>query len=371
MKMPYMAAMFCVTSIFAAATLAQPGKPAYEGPGKIYIVEVNGERVLFQAGYNKFWYPNLSDMFGMSLSQQEAYIDDLQFAGIRDWRIGYYWDTIPLKWSIFERLTRPGPNFVANYATDLYFPYTSETDYDGTISYYTHGRTGNEWGDPESGGNGAYISIGPIERHNLPVSEDYQQRGVPIPAAKSGKKSDSPLSPTDYEGKPRTFYTQIPTEAEDHWVCFSNNRCVFNDDLNYTPQDKPYCQQGVPQNRPCGAWTVSEAFPQFWRADNKSQKLLISIVDHESNSLRPATVVAVWQDEQAIATHDRTRVKASEDATEVFLPASRQDDGNGRVYHIVLKNGDEEFTMKIGVPTLRGNKFSLIDDGRVALASGS
>lgn len=106
--------------------------------------------------------------------------------------------------------------------------------------YYTHGRTGNEWGDPATGGAGAIISHGPWIPFRLPESSRYVAEGIPVPG----------------RGE-RTFYTLDPTEAQDHCFEIGPNSNIYNDDLNYTPEDLPYCQQGG--DRPCGAWTLSHS----------------------------------------------------------------------------------------------------------------
>ena len=49
------------------------------------------------------------------------------------------------------------------------------------------------------------------------------------------------------------------------------------------------------------------------------------------------------------------------------LPAERDEEGNGRVYHIVFGAGAgaEEYTFRVGVPNIVDNRHLLIDDGRM------
>ena len=158
--------------LLSSTTLAQQLGPDTE-PGRLFLVDIDGERVVYQAEFEKIWYPRLSDTFRMTLPEQLEFIEQLEYAGIRDWRIGYYWDTTPLKWSMFGHVTHPGGNTVEGYDTSVYFTPTSETTSDGVTVFYTHGRTGDEWGDPDSGGNGAVISTGTIVPFGLPSSSRY------------------------------------------------------------------------------------------------------------------------------------------------------------------------------------------------------
>ena len=102
--------------LLSSHALAQQYGPDTE-PGRLFLVDIDGERVVYQAGFGKIWYPRLADTFGMTLSEQLVFIDQLEYAGIRDWRIGYYWDTTPLKWSIFGHVKHPGGNEAHGYDT--------------------------------------------------------------------------------------------------------------------------------------------------------------------------------------------------------------------------------------------------------------
>jgi len=300
-------------------------------------------------------------MFGMTLPEQLDYIEQIEYAGIRDWRIAYYWDMTPLKWSMFGHVTGPGGNRADGRNTSFYFPYTSETFRGGQKFFYTHGRTGDEWGDPDSGGNGAIISMGPLDPFGLPDSGRYGTHGVPIPAALEEEQPPMPFAPAYPDGRPRTFYTLAPSEAQDHWSCTPENWCTYNEDLNYTPANLPFCLQADPQVRDCGAWTVSEAIPQFWVPDGEFHEIRISAVSQPDGRLSPVDLSGVWQDESADSD---VRVRESRQATVVRLRANRDARGDGRVYHLVFADGDKEYTFKVGVPNIVNNRHQLIDGGR-------
>jgi len=350
--------------LLSSGALAQQLGPDTE-PGQLFLVDVDGERVVYQAGFDKIWYPRLAATFGMTLSEQLAFIEQLEYAGIRDWRIGYYWDTTPLKWSIFGHVAHPGGNEASGYDTSVYFPYTSQLVRGGETYFYTHGRTGDEWGDPRSGGNGAIISMGPLSIFGLPDSGRYASRGVPIPAALEEDQPDSIFAPAYPDGRPRTFYTLNPSEAQDHWSCTVDNRCTYNEDLNYTPANLPFCLQASPQVRDCGAWTVSEAMPQFWEANGDIHEIRIASASQPEGQLMPVTVTGVWQDETADSASPDAEFFETDEASVLRLRAERDEGGNGRVYHIVFGDGAEEYTFRVGVPNIADNRHLLIDDGQV------
>ncbi|MYF69188.1 MAG: hypothetical protein F4053_11730 [Proteobacteria bacterium] len=350
--------------LFSSNAAAQPFGPDTE-PGRLFLVDIDGERVVYQAGFDKIWYPSLADMFGMTLPEQLDFIEQLEYAGIRDWRIGYYWDTTPLKWSIFGHVRHPGGNQANGYDTSVYFPYTSHVIRDGETFFYTHGRTGDEWGDPQSGGSGAIISMGPLVPFGLPDSDEYASRGVPVPEALEEDQPDSVFAPVYPDGRPRTFYTLVPSLAQDHWTCGADDNCTYNEDLNYTPANAPFCLQGDPQVRDCGAWTVTEAMPQFWEANGDVHEIRIASASQPEGQLMPVTMTGVWQDEAADSSSPDVEIIETDEATVVRLPAERDEAGNGRVYHIVFGDGDGEYAFRVGVPNIVDNRHLLIDDGRV------
>jgi polar amino acid transport system substrate-binding protein len=328
-------------------------------PPCLFLVDIDGQRVVgqgYQEGGFKFWYPDLEDTFDMVLSEQLEWIEELDYAGIDDWRIGFWADTIPLKSCMFGD-SSPGFHPVAGYDSSVYFDYTSQEDQGGRITYYTHGRTGDELGDPAAGGTGAIISIGPEVPFGLPMSERYIQDGVPVPGYAPGP-----------DGKPRTFYTLLPTESEDHWVCFNDQSCMYNDDLNYTPEDLRYCLQGNPPERDCGVWTVSEAIPEIGPPDGQFHEITLSSATQPKGTLVPVAIASVRQDEGvhgegAGQTAPDARVTYSDQAAVVQLRAEADDKGNGRVYHIRFTAGGATYTLRVGVAIDQDGESSLVDDG--------
>ena len=73
------------------------------GHAQLVNLWIDGDRVVYDPQNHKYFYPHLSDMFDMVLSEQLDFIAALEHAGIGsgEWRIGLYWDTVPLKESMF------------------------------------------------------------------------------------------------------------------------------------------------------------------------------------------------------------------------------------------------------------------------------
>ena len=114
MKRLFITVMLCVVVILCTNSPAT---------AKLFLVEVDGDKIVVDfyveaeqlwqvdlppdyAAHDygfKIWYPHLADAFDMDLSEQLEWIEYLNYAGIRDWRIGYYWDTVPLKASCSQR----------------------------------------------------------------------------------------------------------------------------------------------------------------------------------------------------------------------------------------------------------------------------
>jgi hypothetical protein len=303
----------------------------------------------------KIWHPHLSETFGMVLSEQLAWIDALEYAGIDDWRIGCFWDTIPLKASIFGGILVGGVNRVSGFDTTVYFTPTTSITSNGTITYITHGRTGDEWGDLATGGNGAMIEAG----GTFPDPNDvYATTGVPVPGR---------VNP---DGSPNAFYTLIPTHGQDHWANRSTGEGIFDDDINCTPEDLLYViQRG---EHPLGAWAVSETMPQLSPPDDRFHTISISDVINPEvrdpntgelltppmGTLVSVAKVEIFQDEPVGLAADAKVIQATE-TTYVQVRAEREPGGNGRVYHISFTDRfDSKYTFKVGVP-----RDGLVDDG--------
>jgi hypothetical protein len=315
--------IFFIVSLCAALILCTSGTAM----AKLFIVKIDGQRVVVDfyvaseqawqfsvAGdpgwwpglaphpYDfKVWYPYLSDTFDMTLAEQLEWIEDLKYAGIDDWRIGYFWDTTPMKASLFGGLTLGGVNlsFINTY---IYFPPTacgpSRMEMISGFPYgcMTLGRTGNEDGAV----TGALIN--PMDLCMCPPppkppNERYLTEGVPVRLG----------------GFFPGYWTLDPSEAQDHWMNFyeygapydtdSNPVTIwYNDDLNYNTDDdtiglmSPIIEETGEQ--PIGAWTVTESIPEFWPPNHKFHTITISDVMQPSGDLIPVTIGSVMQDEE-------------------------------------------------------------------------
>ena len=120
--------------------------------------------------------------------------------------------------------------------------------------------------------------------------------------------------------------------------------------------------QADPQVRDCGAWTLSEAMPQLWVPDGEVHEIRISAASQPEGRLSPIDLVGVWLDERV--DDDDVSVRETRNATVVRLRADRDADGDGRVYHIVFRDGDKEYTFRVGVPNVVNNRHHLTDGGR-------
>ncbi len=397
MKKTLMSIVLCVALILVANST---------GLAKLFVVEVDGMRVVVDFWVDeeqawqytvkgevgwwkglaphpydfKVWYPYLSDTFDMTLDEQMGWIDQLEWAGIKDWRIGYFWDTVPMKSSLFQRsLSLQAINHVYDFDSSVYFPYTFDTMFGffgapPDLSYVTMGRTGNEVGDPDLGGNGAIINA--LMGMGRPINPNYIPDGT---IARSGPMFD-------------TYYTLPRSEAQDHYLVVSKNLEVwYNDDLNYTRDDIPYTNSfgdhdGLPN--PIGAWTVSDTMPQLLTRNRKFTNIRISdtvnpaVIDPETGkaqvkagTLIPVTIVSIMQDERVgLARGFDAKVVETKRSTIVRLRSWSRYAGNGRVYHITFTEQDNPtnvYTLKIGVPVWRGSKTSiLVDDGPLFDSTG-
>jgi hypothetical protein len=379
MKRLLLSATLCALFIFTSSGVASGADPPTD-PGGLFLVDIDGERVVLQFFGSehawqylpdtdprwypglaphpfefKIWYPDLSDTFDMDLDQQLAWIEDLDYAGVDDWRIGYFWDAVPLKASIFQGMN-PGMNNRFNWNSDVYFMHTSEVSWGPQTLYQTHGRTGNEWGDPATGGNGAIIEAGGgfPDPEWPPGDGMYTTTGVPVPGA-----------------PPNSYYTLLPTHGQDHYWQMGPTFHMYDDDINCSPDWLPYAiQMG---NVPMGAWTVSESIPELWPPNHKFHEITISAAinpagDLPAGTLVPVEIVGVYQDEEVDSegsgnTAPDAIVDCTDEAAVVQVRAERDGEGNGRVYHIQFTYGEGTHTFYVGVPNNQGKNTVLVDDG--------
>jgi len=333
---------------------------------KLYVVDIDGERVVVdyyvpeeqawqdtepgEPGYwegldwapnpdygFKIWYPFLEDTFDLTLPEQLAWIRDLNYAGIDDWRIGYYWDTTPLKASMFGgmELGLPAPNLVTDCYSDLYFPPTAcglnpypIGDPTDDVCIYL-GRTGNEDGLT----NGAITN--PMMGFPGPIPESYLNEGE---IAKLGMM-DIP-----------NYYTLPRSLAQDHWVSWpADNTCNFNDDLNGNPDDNTVGLMSPVDNltgeQPIGAWTVATKWPVLTSdmAGSDGHVIEISAVDTILGILVPVEILRVRKN-----NHAKDPVVDYGNAS-VELPA-QTNRGRMGVYHIDFSYDGFKHTFKVTIP---------------------
>jgi len=371
---------------------------------KLFVVEIDGQKIVvdywveteqawqYSGAWpgltphpyeSKIWHPHLSETFGMVLTEQLEWIEGLEYAGITDWSIGYFYDTIALKASMFGGITLGmGPNRLFNFNSDVYFLHTAVNDqYDWTTGEYVgytysyHGRTGDELGDPNLGGNGAIIEAGGwmFDFDDFDPNDDlnYAAWGRLVPGSES------------------EYYTIIPTHGQDHWLCLVNvftgeNFNMFDGDINCSPDYLTYVIQGG--DNPMGVWTVSESIPEL---PPNGEFHTISISDvinpkagdpvpeppdpnevpdpnapQEPAGPPPGTLVSVTdvevlQDEPVSDLAPDAKVIQAAETTYVQVRAEREPGGNGRVYHISFTDRfGGKYTFKVGVP-----EGTLVDDG--------
>ena len=299
----------------------------------------------------KIWYPFLEDTFDMTLEEQLEWIEDLEYAGIDDWRIGYFWDTTPLKASLFGGLTLGTVN-LSVYNTYIYFPPTacgpSRMEMISGFPYgcMTLGRTGNEEG-VVSGALINAMDLGMDSGFPRPPNERYLTEGV---EARAGGIFPFPL-----------YYTLPQSEAQDHWMNFymhgapydtpSNPYLIwYNEDLNYNRDDDTIgLMSPVDEKtgeRPIGAWTVTEAMPQFNVKNKKAHEIEISDVIQPDGELVPVSNVSVYR---IGGFHEDSsfsiRVKQKGDSTVVELTSDDDDDAG--IYGIEFSDSDRSYTFKV------------------------
>ncbi len=218
---------------------------------------IDGDRVVYDVPNGKYFNPNLPYFFNKTYGQQDAMISALEYAKIDDWRWANYADMMPLRISMFGFLNPDQFNRVFGKNITRFFMYTAFINV-GLPGYVTHGRTGDEEGDPAESGSGAKISahINPIIMPT-PLAPRYVTYGTRVyPLNPDQEKLYYTLPRADY---PAPYYNK-GSEAQDHWFLFdpAAGGYMFNDDLNYMQEDATYVNQDVDPDakHPLGAWTV-------------------------------------------------------------------------------------------------------------------
>ena len=82
---------------------------------------IDGDRVVYDVPNEKYFYPHLYTMFGMTYDEQEDAISDLDYAEIDEWRWAYYADMMPMRVSMFGRLILNNFNMATGKNTNRFF----------------------------------------------------------------------------------------------------------------------------------------------------------------------------------------------------------------------------------------------------------
>jgi hypothetical protein len=303
MKKIFVFVLITVFLVFTSTAIADDFSVP-EDPGGLFLVDIDGDRVVLQfygseqawqyvspdtPGWHqglaphpfdhKIWYPHLEDSQGMDLDEQLAWIDALEYAGIDKWRIGTFWDTIPLKASIFggiPDLTGPNPAF--GYDTTAYFPITGFT---ATGPGLTFARTGNEPCGDDPFCDGAVIEVGPafgFHWENYPVDGLQVVPGDGMTGLEVWEEESGPVEPNgryiaanftaeelamfpeilDTAYYNTEYYALPRSHAQDHWAIMGP-MCMYDKDINSTADYLPY--GSMVGQQPMGAWTVTEKWP--------------------------------------------------------------------------------------------------------------
>ncbi|MFC1969843.1 hypothetical protein ACFLVV_01335 [Chloroflexota bacterium] len=202
-------------------------------PSQVSVIYVCGDKLVYDAVNDVYFYPHLLNMLSMTKPQQQAYADQLNadaYGQITDWHFANLGQMMGLLESMTGQIIEhPGPNHAYGMNTDMYFPVTDITQPflpgDPRQFAWTMGRTIDE--------AGAYIE--------LPT-------GMPYPGGEFVESS--------WSGD--VYLTRIPTEGQYHWV--GTESLTFDDDLNWIADDAFTSPMiGVPTK--CSAWYVSETGP--------------------------------------------------------------------------------------------------------------
>jgi hypothetical protein len=222
---------------------------------------IDGDRVVYDVPNGKYFNPNLPYFFNKTYDQQDAMISDLVYANIDDWRWALYKDMMDLRLTMFGFLVPDDFNMAYGKNINRFFMWTDEMHVP-IPGYVTHGRTGDEDGLE----TGAKISalVNPVIPATLlaPRYVDYGTKvypGITDPNDPLYKLYYT-LPRGDYNAP---YYGNKGSEAQDHWFLRDESQgwYMFNDDLNYTDEDKPYAWQDTRTPKedyyhPCGAWVV-------------------------------------------------------------------------------------------------------------------
>jgi len=225
-------------------------------PSQVFVVYVCGDKLVYDAVHDVYFYPHLLNMLNMTKPQQQVYCDQLNanaYGQITDWHFANLEQMMGLLESMTGHTIIPGirNNAPCSPSTDTFFPVTGITQpwpYRPPMAW-TMGRTIDEAGVL------------------IQVPDGITYGGVP-------------LDPEDYGEE--MYLTTVPTEGQYHWV--GTDYLTFDNDLNWVADDAligPSPIEGD-DDIPCSAWYVSETGPPLPKPNSKylhSEGGLINITD--------------------------------------------------------------------------------------------
>ena len=250
-------AILFLTGIFLAAIPI--GANGTNGEG-VYNIEIDGDKVVYDAANEMYWYPHLNDIIRMKKTKQGGYLDKLNaeaYGKITDWRWAVMEDLVALMWSMtYYAEIPPNPadnppwrayNFDPENEPIDFFPAMNEFDWIGSHFYVPCGRPADEYG--------VKIEI----------------RGID-PADYLDTHPGSSLDP-DYPTNPDqllTGYTPpegAPMDGEYHFaysISATGSTLQFDNDHNWGRDDKKTVHPvfGTLSKWECSAWFVSETGPR-------------------------------------------------------------------------------------------------------------
>ena len=206
------------------------GDEAVPPPSQVFVMYVCGDRLVYDAGNDVYFYPHLLNMLNMTKPEQQAYADQLNadaYGQITDWHFANLEQMMGLLESMTGQIIEhPGPNHAYGMNTEMYFPVTDIVMYPhlGRSIAWTMGRTIDE--------AGVYIEV----PYNMTYPGEFVE--------------------TSWSGD--VYMTVVPTEGQYHWA--GSVDVTFDDDLNWVDDNEVTAPMiGQPVN--CSAWFVSETGP--------------------------------------------------------------------------------------------------------------
>jgi hypothetical protein len=317
----------CMALILSTCTVATANPAPSKMP--MLIIEIGGEKVVYEVINSQFWYPYLTDMVNMTRAEQQAFINQLNtdaYGGITDWHFASWHQTTGLKFSL------------ARMATDTVLPWDFGAPLEPQLEDRTVSSPYLAW---EVYSDEFFTFTGFREAPSYSGGSDCR--------VYNGRTADNAWGWRRNEDRSVTWEQG---DADDHWMAHSLATgmdddfatMMFNKDQHYLADDE--------RDPESGAWVVSETGPQLWPPNHKFRKIKIS-------STKPYTISIdnIYQDEPVKGkgsgnTAPDGRVIGTSCA---LIRSERNGKGNGRVYHIFFtvedgNRGQWDGTLKVSVP---------------------